>query len=221
MFNDEKIKLIESMPDADAILVIWVKLLVQAGRTNANGYIFLNENIPYTDEMLATLFNRQLNTVRLALNTFKRFGMIEWDDNGLCINNWEKHQNVEGLDKIREQNRIRQANYRKNQKLLSDSNVTVTSHNAPEVELEVDIDKEKSSEVKKGAAKFTPPSVNEIEKYCQERNNNIDAEQFYNFYQAKGWYVGKNKMKDWKAAIRTWEQRDKKENPRERRVIET
>ena len=221
MFNDEKIKLIESMPDADAILVIWVKLLVQAGRTNANGYIFLNENIPYTDEMLATLFNRQLNTVRLALDTFKRFGMIEWDDNGLCINNWEKHQNVEGLDKIREQNRIRQANYRKNQKLLSDSNVTVTSHNAPEVELEVDIDKEKSSEVKKGAAKFTPPSVNEIEKYCQERNNNIDAEQFYNFYQAKGWYVGKNKMKDWKAAIRTWEQRDKKENPRERRVIET
>ena len=212
MFNDEKIKLIESMPDADAILVIWVKLLVQAGRTNANGYIFLNENIPYTDEMLATLFNRQLNTVRLALDTFKRFGMIEWDDNGLCINNWEKHQNVEGLDKIREQNRIRQANYRKNQKLLSDSNVTVTSHNAPEVELELDQEEEKE---KRGKSKrFTPPTIDEITTYCKERNNDVDPERFHDFYQSKNWMIGKNKMKDWKAAVRTWERGNKhKQHP--------
>jgi predicted phage replisome organizer len=92
MFDDEKIKLIESMPDKDAILIIWIKLLVQAGRTNANGYIFLNEKIPYTEEMLATIFNRPINTVRLALKTFKEFNMIEMDEKGLLVTNWNKHQ---------------------------------------------------------------------------------------------------------------------------------
>lgn len=118
MFDDEKIKLIESMPDKDAILIIWIKLLVQAGRTNANGYIFLNEKIPYTEEMLATIFNRPINTVRLALKTFKEFGMIEMDENGLLVTNWDKHQNIAGLDKIREQTRKRVAKHRARQKAL-------------------------------------------------------------------------------------------------------
>ena len=60
------------------------------------------------------------------------------------------------------------------------------------------------------STRFVPPTVDEIKEYCLERNNNVDAEKFYDFYQAKGWMVGKNKMKDWKAAIRTWENRDKK-----------
>lgn len=120
MFDDEKIKIIESMPEADMILVIWVKLLTLAGRKNMNGYIFLTENIPYTDEMLSTLFNRPLNTIRLALETFKNFSMIEFGDNGFIkITNWGKHQNVEGMEKIREQNRIRQARKRGIDKLLT------------------------------------------------------------------------------------------------------
>ncbi len=60
MFDDEKIKLIEQMPEADTLLIIWVKLLAQAGKTNASGYIFLSENVPYTDEMLAAIFSRPL-----------------------------------------------------------------------------------------------------------------------------------------------------------------
>lgn len=159
MFEDEKIKLIEQMPDADTILIIWVKLLSQAGKTNGNGYIYLSENIPYTDEMLSTIFGRPLNTIRLALETFKAFGMIEIDDeNFISIANWEKHQNVEGLDRIREQTRIRQARYRKNKKIEQKkddkdednegSDVTVTSRNAPEEELEEELDKERDKEIK-------------------------------------------------------------------------
>jgi len=149
MFDDEKIRLIEGMPDKDSILVIWIKLLVQAGRTNANGYIFLNENIPYTDEMLATLFNRPLNTVRLALDVFKKFGMIEMDENGIAVLNWEKHQNIEGLEKIRLQNRERVKRYRDKQKLLDGNvtgNVTVTGGNSTELDLELDKDKEVQQE---------------------------------------------------------------------------
>lgn len=108
MFDDEKIKLIDAMPERDTVFYIWIRLLVQAGKTNAGGYIFLSENVPYTDEMFSTLFNRPLNTVRLALQTLKNFGMIEESENVLKITNWSKHQNIEGLEKIKEQNRIRQ-----------------------------------------------------------------------------------------------------------------
>jgi len=144
MFDDEKIKLIESMPDADSILIIWIKLLIQAGKTNANGYIYLNENVPYTDEMIATIFSRPLNTVRLALKTFQDFGMIEMDDTGIYIENWVEHQNIEGLNKLKkkkEQNRLRQEKYRKKQKLIREGktgNVSITLSNGTELELELE-----------------------------------------------------------------------------------
>lgn len=62
------------------------------------------------------------------------------------------------------------------------------------------------------ARRFIPPSVEEVEQYCIERNNNIDAQSFIDFYESKGWMIGKNKMKDWKAAVRTWERSRKQEN---------
>lgn len=58
--------------------------------------------------------------------------------------------------------------------------------------------------------KFTKPTIEEIQDYCNERNNGINAEAFYDFYESKDWYVGKNKMKDWKACVRTWEKRNTK-----------
>ena len=111
MFDDEKIKLIESMPDRDAILIIWVKLLAQAGKCNASGHLILSEKIPYTDEMLSTIFNRPLNTVRMALEAFKNFGMIEYNEL-IKISNWQKHQNIDALEKIREQARLRKQKQR-------------------------------------------------------------------------------------------------------------
>ncbi len=58
---------------------------------------------------------------------------------------------------------------------------------------------------------FTPPTIDQVAEYCRERKNNVDPQRFIDFYESKGWFVGKNKMKDWKAAVRTWEQRDKEE----------
>lgn len=142
IFSDEKILLIEQMPEADTMLVIWFKLLCMAGRDNNNGIFLMNNRVPYTEEMLATLFRRQLNTVRLALSTFEAFGMIEIEDDIICIANWEKHQNIDGLEKIKEQNRIRQQKYREKQKLLLEEKSNVTSRYRNAVEEEIDIDKE-------------------------------------------------------------------------------
>jgi predicted phage replisome organizer len=146
MFEDEKIRLIESLPESDTILILWIKLLAQAGKTNASGYIYLNEHIPYTDEMLATIFNRPIGTVRLALKTFEQFGMIEInDDHFISISNWEKHQNIDGLEKIRQQTKKRVAEHRQRKRetlLEQPSNVTVSHGNGTEVEVEEDKEKE-------------------------------------------------------------------------------
>lgn len=149
IFDDEKIKLIDTMPDNDTLLVIWFKLLALAGKTNDNGLVYIVKKMPITDEMLATIFNRPLNTIRLALQTFTNFGMIEIDRH-INIVNWEKHQNIQGLDKIREQARIRQERYRQKKALpetkietkteTNQSNVTVTFSNATDIDLDIEED---------------------------------------------------------------------------------
>jgi predicted phage replisome organizer len=125
MFDDEKIKLLDAMPENDTIFYVWMRLLVLAGRTNARGYIYISKNISYDDEMLATLFNRKLNSVRFALETLERFKMIErYEDKKLKITNWEKHQNIEGMERIREQNRLRkrkQREHERQRKLLDEA----------------------------------------------------------------------------------------------------
>lgn len=103
IFDDEKILLIESIPEADGIIVIWFKLLCLAGRINNGGVLMLNDRIPYTDEMLSTIFRRPINTIRLAISTFENFGMVELINNTITIPNWGKHQS---LDKIEKSTRI-------------------------------------------------------------------------------------------------------------------
>ncbi|MBN3369119.1 hypothetical protein CF068_04745 [Clostridium botulinum] len=119
IFDDEKILLIENMPEADSIIVIWFKLLCLAGKMNNSGVFMLNEKIAYTDEMLATIFRRPLNTVRLAINTFQQFGMIEVIDNVITIPNWSKHQTLDQLEERKEYMREYMKGYREKQKLLA------------------------------------------------------------------------------------------------------
>lgn len=145
MFDDEKIRLIQAMPESDAILVIWIRLLSLAGKTNSDGQIYIDENMAYSDEMLSTLFNKPVNIIRLALQTLKSFGMIDIFNNGVIfVNNWEKHQNIEGMDKIKEQNRIRKQKQRDKQKLL-ESHVTSRDGHATDIELELEIELDKES----------------------------------------------------------------------------
>lgn len=134
IFNDEKMLLIEQMPDADTLIVIWFKLLCMAGKENNYGVFLMRNRMPYTEEMLATIFRRPLNTVRLALSTFEAFGMIEIEDDIICIPNWEKHQNIDGMEKIREQNRIRKQRQRERQRMALEDKSNVTSRDGHAIE---------------------------------------------------------------------------------------
>lgn len=180
IFDDEKILLIESMPDADSIIVIWFKLLCLAGKNNNNGVFLLNERIHYTDEMFATIFRRPLNTVRMALKTFEEFGMIEIINDTVTIPNWEKHQQLDALEMAREATRQRVARHREKQKALASGNV---SSNVTDCVTEG---------VTEGVTE-TPSNGDRIDKIRIDKNNNIlrkcakndeppEFLEFYNIY---------------------------------------
>ena len=297
IFDDEKILLIESLPDAYAIITVWFKLLCLAGKQNNSG-VFLMGKLAYTDKMLATIFRMKEATVTMALQTFEQFGMVEIIDGVITIPNWNKHQTLDSFEKKKERDRLYQAERRANQRLLAQQSSDKSSDNRSKIVRQSDdksssvaisdkdIDKDREEEeyiythsnecVNAGAPahthareeelaqldikdngaytigipsgnqavyqmdtqvrvgkesivkdniveciedvpqaitsapkpkrkRFTPPSLEEVQAYCDERKNNVDAQRFIDYYSANGWMVGKNKMKDWKAAVRTWE----------------
>lgn len=199
IFDDEKILLIEGLPSSDEIIVIWFKLLILAGKQNNNGVFLMNERIPYTDEMLATIFRRDINIVRLALKTFEQFGMLELVDNVITIPNWNKHQQLDSYEKKKQQDRVRQQERRAQQKTLAlnsqtvnknsedekksrDSRVTVAGQsrdsreNVAEnrgLDKEVDIDKELKEKVKK--EKPTKAALDDLLKNWTENAGLIKA----------------------------------------------
>ena len=151
IFDDEKILMIESLPSADTIIVIWFKLLTLAGKSNNNGVFMMNNRIPYTEDMLAAIFRRDSKIVTLALKTFVQFGMIEIVDEVITIPNWDKHQTLDAYEKKKERDRKLQAERRARQKALitessdnrltsGDSQMTVA---VSEEEIEEEKDKEK------------------------------------------------------------------------------
>lgn len=143
IFDDEKILLLESLPESDSIIVIWFKLLCLAGKTNNSGVFLMSNSIPYTDSMLATIFRRKETTVKMALDTFEQFGMIERVDGVVTIPNWNKHQTLDAYERKKLRDREYQAARRAEQKALvekSSDSKTIQSSNVGI--LEEDIDKE-------------------------------------------------------------------------------
>ncbi len=230
MFDNRKIKHLRRLPDGNNIVLIWIMLLTMAGRCNSGGKIFLTENIPYDAKMLADELDFKENTVAAALKNLEQLDMIAVDNGFYTIVGWGEYQNVDGMDKVREQTRKRVAEFKKNKKsqvgnVTSNAEVThgnvtgnteVTQGNATEEEREEEKEYNTLSisactrVAPPKAPYFTPPTIEEIREYCVSRNNNVNPEQFYDFYESKGWMVGNARMKDWKAAVRTWERRSER-----------
>ena len=156
IFDDEKILLIESLPDAYAIITVWFKLLCLAGKMNNSGVFMMNNRVAYTDKMLATIFRMKESTVQLALQTFVQFGMVEIIDGVITIPNWNKHQSLDAYDKKKQRDRIYQAERRAAQKaLVAESSDTSADYKAsPSADVAVsDKDKEEDKEKDKKKTK--------------------------------------------------------------------
>lgn len=219
IFDDEKMLLIESLPGADSLIVIWFKLLCLAGKNNNDGVFIMNNKIPYTEEMLSTIFRREINTVRLALKTFEDFGMIEIVDGVITIPNWNKHQTLDSYEKKKEYDRLRQAERRRKQKEIVQKSCdkSCDSNTTPSCDVVVS-DKEVDKEEDKkhiGRTKFTPPTLEEVQAYCKERGNKVDAKAFFDYFTTGGWKDSKgNPVKNWKQKIITWEKFEPKDKPK-------
>lgn len=167
IFDNRKIRHLRKLPDGDRIVLIWLMLLTMAGKCNAGGRIYLTERIPYDSKMLADELDFEENTVKLALEALQRFDMIEFDGAFLLISGWEEHQNIDGMEKIREGNRIRKQRQREKERLLNaycDSHVTVTQCHGIEEEEE------------KNKNKIKNERMNEYQSFDQSNNVENDVE---------------------------------------------
>jgi predicted phage replisome organizer len=144
IFDDEKILLIESLPDSYAIITVWFKLLCLAGKQNNSG-VFMMGRIAYTDKMLATIFRMKESTVTMALRTFEEFGMVEIVDGVITIPNWGKHQSLDAYEKKKAYDRKYRMEQREKQRLLAagsndDRTASRTTVVVPEEDIEEDKD---------------------------------------------------------------------------------
>lgn len=147
LFHNRKIRQIQNLPQGDTVLVIWLKLLILAGQINDNGLVYITPDIGYSVDTLAAELQRPAAVVKLAMDCFRRFGMAEVDEHGIIfITGWEKHQNVDGMERIRAQNRERQKRYYAKKKELKSSDATphvrMTASHGVEEEKEREEEKE-------------------------------------------------------------------------------
>lgn len=208
-FDSDELKILESMKDGYLYSNILLKLYLRSLKND--GKLVVNERIPYSADMLASVTGHQVGTIKQALSVFKDLGLIDVLDNGaiymLDIQNFIGKGSSEADRKREYRQRIEtdRTNVQTNLRQISDKST-------PEIEIElekdIEIEKKIHSSAKSTTTKrkrFEKPTLSQITQYCLERNNNVNAEQFYDYYESNGWKVGKNAMKDWKACVRTWE----------------
>ena len=212
-FDSDELKILESMKDGYLYSNILLKLYLRSLKND--GKLVFNDRIPYSADMLSSITGHRVGTIKQALTIFKDLGLIDVLDNGaiymLDIQNFIGKGSSEADRKREYRQRIEidrtnvQTNVQTNLRQISEKS-------PPEIEIElekdIEIEKEIHSSAKSTTTKrkrFEKPTLSQITQYCLERNNNVNAEQFYDYYESNGWKVGKNAMKDWKACVRTWE----------------
>ena len=200
-FKRHDIRIIEEMPNGKDYILFYLKMLIES--IDHEGELRFSETIPYNEQMLSVVTNTNVDIVKSAMKIFIDLNMIDiLDDSTIYMAEVTKLIGSEtaGASRVRK--------HREKQKALQ-CNTDETKCNT---EIELEKEEEKDKEINKNnksdkptRTRFTPPAREEVQAYCIERKNNVDVERFIDYYTSNGWMVGKNKMKDWKAAVRTWE----------------
>jgi hypothetical protein len=155
--------------------------------------------------------------------------IILFDSGIIVIKHWKMHNYIQA-------DRYRPTDYAEEKSMLGIKSNKAYTLNVSKMDTEciqngyigkdsigkVSKDKDSIGESSRGekAKRFYPPTLDEVKQYCEERNNNIDPMAFIDFYSSKGWMIGKNRMKDWKAAVRTWERKRKEQSKAESSVYD-
>ena len=216
-FESLRIKKLRKLAGGDTFTIIYLKMQLKC--LIDGGFWYYKGIEDSFAEEVALDIDEDVENVKITIQYLLSCGLMEATDE--CSYKMPYVVGNTGSETAVAQ-RVR--NFRNRQKTLQcNTNVTEVKQvgnveKEIEIEKDIEIDKER---VKKESRNFVPPTLQEVKAYCQERNNGINPEQFIDFYESKGWFVGKNKMKDWKAAVRNWEQRRKEERGENDRVQET
>lgn len=214
-FKRHDIRIVEDMPNGKDYILFYLKMLVES--VDHEGELRFSDSIPYNEQMLATITNTNVDLVRSAMQVFTSLNMIEvMDDQTIFMSEVQRMiGSAVDNDNANRQRRFRERKKEEITESVTKCNAgvtqTVTKDNeSKSIELEKELELEKESKPKK--TRFIPPTIDEVRAYCAERQNGVDPERFVDFYASKNWMVGKNKMVDWKACVRTWEQRNKSQS---------
>ena len=219
-FKRHDIRIIEAQANGKDYILFYLKLLCES--VDHEGSLRFSDTIPYNEEMLSTITNTNVDIVRNAVRIFTELGLMDVMDDGTFYMN-EVNKMVGYETAWAEKKRL----YRANQKMLeqtttsydeterghSEDIVPPLSDKSKSKSKSIELDIKKESKPKKEEKRFVKPTVEDVEKYCKERGNGIDAHNFVDHYEANGWKVGKTPMKDWKAAVRTWERNGRNNKP--------
>lgn len=214
-FKRHDIRIVEDMPNGKDYILFYLKMLVES--VDHEGKLRFSDTIPYNEQMLATITNTNIDIVRAAMDIFTKLEMIEIIDDGTIfmtetlkmIGSAADNDNAKRQQRFRDRKKAEKVIALESSVTNSNAGVTddVTNDNESK-SIEIEIEKElelDSKESKPKKTRFIPPTVEQIQEYCDERGNDVDAQKFLDYYSSNGWKVGRNPMRDWKAAIRTWE----------------
>lgn len=203
-FKRHDIRIIESQPNGKDYVLFYLKMLVES--IDHEGELRFSDAIPYDENMLSVITNTNVDIVRAAMTMFINLHMIELlDDKTIFMSEVEKLTGSETAAAVRVR-KHRAINGKRPALLQCNGDVTkCNTEKEKEKELDTEIE---SIRGKPAPKRFAPPTIDEVKAYCAERKNTVDAEHWFSYYEANGWMVGRNKMKDWKASVRTWEKND-------------
>lgn len=218
-FDSDEMVILESMIDGYKYSNILMKLYLRS--LKGEGKLMFNDRIPFNSQMLATITRHSVGDVEKAVKLFKELNLIDVLDNGaiymIDIQNFIGESSTEA-DRVRAY-RKRIENDKNRLEMGTLTNVQDDLYKCTpelEIELEIELDKEidKEIEIKKPkrttTKRFSKPTLEQLQEYINEKSLNIDAQYFLDYYESKGWLVGKSPMKDWKATVRNWARRDLK-----------
>lgn len=195
-FTSKRIKKLRAMAGGDTYLIIYLKMQLLAMKSDGVlKWTGLEEN--FADELALDL-DEKSDDVAMTMIYLLKTGLAETSDNITFFFPYAvENTGSEGASAQRWRD------WKARQALVSNTELTECKQiTNGEKEIDIEIEKEKRNI-------FVAPTLEEVEAYCTERGNNVDAQKFIDYYTSNGWKVGKNKMKDWKAAVRTWERNDK------------
>ena len=202
-FDSDAIVILESQQDGILYSNILLKMYLKSLKNN--GLLMVNELIPYNSQMIASITKQPIGVVEKALVVFKNLGLIDVLEGGAIymsdIELFVGQSSSEAERKKQKRLEIKASGQ------LADKCPTNIHHSIEIRDKSIDIEKENKKE--KAQTRFVPPTLEQVQAYCQERNNGIDAEYFIDYYTARNWELKKGqKVKDWKACVRTWEKRN-------------